>query len=128
MASACSIESREREGAPPLASLDVVDSALLVPPDIPIRGGWRTDAAVVLDRELLVLAGMESRCRLVLARLARRLVEVRAWRPLGFVRLSDYARERLGVSPRSLEDDAHVMRALDRLPRLRSALESGAAS
>jgi hypothetical protein len=103
----------------------VVPPALLVPPDTPIRGGSRTDAAVVLDRELVKLAGIDARCRLVQARLTRRLMDARAWRELGFVRLSDYSRERLGFAPRSLEDDARVLRALDGLPILRGALESG---
>jgi len=107
---------------------DFVDPALLVPPDVPIRGGWRTDAGLVLDGELVALAAAEARCRLVRARIAARLIAVRAWRALGFVRLADFARERLGVSPRSLEDDAHVVRALESLPVLAVALETGALS
>lgn len=96
-----------------------------MPPDVPIRGGSRTDAGVVLDRELMALAGVDARCRLVVARLVRRLIDGRLWRPLGFVRLSDYARERVGASARTLEEDARVVRALDDLPRLRAAFESG---
>jgi len=107
---------------------DFVDPALLVPPDVPIRGGWRTDAGLVLDGELVALAAAEARCRLVRARIATRLIAVRAWRALGFVRLADFARERLGVSPRCLEDDAHVVRALESLPVLSVALETGALS
>lgn len=107
------------------SSLDVVDPQLLTPPDLPIHGGWRLDAAMVLDGALLTLAGMDGHSRRVQAHLTRRLVEMRAWKPIGFVRLSDYARERLGVSPRSLEDDAHVMRMLDDTPHLRAAFESG---
>jgi hypothetical protein len=102
--------------------------ALLVPPDVPIRGESRTDAGVVLDRELVAMAAAEARCRLVRARIAARLIAVRAWRALGFVRLADFARERLGVSPRSLEDDAHVVRMLETLPVLCAALETGALS
>jgi hypothetical protein len=110
------------------STFDVVPEAYLLPPDHPIRGSSRTDAGVVVDRELMKLAGMDARCRLVQARLTRRLMEIRAWRPCGFVRLSDYARERLGCSPRILEEDARVLKLLDGLPRLRGALEAGVLS
>jgi hypothetical protein len=106
-------------------AFDVVDPAYLVPPDHPVRSSWRTDAAMVLDRELVRLAGMDARCRLVQAKLSRRFMAARAWRPIGFVRLSDYARERLGCSARTLQDDAHVLAGLDTLPVLREALEIG---
>ncbi|MFN2424993.1 MAG: HNH endonuclease signature motif containing protein [Candidatus Binatia bacterium] len=125
MPHACSTSSKHAEELD-LSWLDVVAPDLLRPPDSPIRGSWRQDAALVLDRELVVLAGMEARCRRVQAELARRLIDTRAWRPLGFVRLSDYARERLGLSPRSLEEDARVLRALDSLPRLGAAMDAGA--
>lgn len=69
---------------------------------------------------------MHSHGRSVQARLVRHLMDARAWRRLGFARLSDYARERLGVASRTLEEDARVLRALDRLPLLRSAFDSGA--
>ncbi|MFN2426879.1 MAG: HNH endonuclease signature motif containing protein [Candidatus Binatia bacterium] len=110
----------------PFEDLDVVDPALLIPPDSAIHGGWRTDAGVVLDRELVALSGMHARCRLLQARLVRSLIERRGWRVLGFVRLGDYARERLGMAPRTLEDDARVLRSLDATPILAVALESGA--
>jgi len=106
-------------------AFDIVHPSLLIPPDVPIRGFSRCDAGIVLDRELVALAGAEARCRLVRARIAARLLATRAWRALGFVRLGDFARERLGVSPRSLEDDAHTVNALEALPVLRSALECG---
>jgi hypothetical protein len=82
----------------------------------------------VLDRELVGLAAADARCRFVRARLVERLMTTRGWRALGFVRLGDFARERLGMSPRTLEDDAHSIRALDKLPLLGAALESGALS
>jgi hypothetical protein len=119
------VNSPSERRAPSPSPLDIVSPELLNPPDIPIRGGSRTDAGVVLDRELVALASMESFCRLIIARIARRLIETRAWRPLGFVRLSDYARERAGVSPRTLEEDARVVRALDSLPAMRGMLELG---
>jgi hypothetical protein len=107
------------------ATFDIVPPHLLIPPDVPITGGSRTDAAVVLDRHLVALAGMDGHCRLIVARIVRRLMDTRSWRRLGFVRLSDYSRERLGVSSRCLEEDARVVRALDALPQLSAALASG---
>ncbi len=118
----------DRPAAGSLAAFDAVPDAYLIPPDHPVSGMSRTEAGLVLDRELMRLAGVDHRCRLVQARLARRLVETRAWRPRGFVRLSDYARERLGCSPRTLEDDARVLKAADSLPLIRAALEDGAIS
>ncbi|HKJ23743.1 MAG TPA: hypothetical protein VKB65_02910, partial [Myxococcota bacterium] len=50
------------------------------------------------------------------------------WDRLGYARAADYARERLGVSPRSLQDWARVGRALAERPRLEAALVSGALS
>jgi hypothetical protein len=88
----------------------------------------RTEAGLVLDRELVRLAGMDHRCRLVQAQLTRRIIETRAWGPAGFVRLSDYARERLGCSARALEEDARVLKLLDGLPLIRAALETAALS
>jgi hypothetical protein len=110
------------------ADFNVVDPAYLLPPDHPVRGMSRTEAGLVLDRELTKLAGVDHRCRLVQARITRRIVEKRAWKPAGFVRLSDYARERLGCSSRLLEEDAHVLKRLDMLPLLRAALETAALS
>jgi hypothetical protein len=44
------------------------------------------------------------------------LIGRRAYRPLGFVRLGDYARERLGVSARTLQSAVWVATRLDELP------------
>jgi hypothetical protein len=110
------------------ADFDVVHPEYLIPPDHPVRGMSRTEAGLVLDRELVKLAGIDHRCRLIQAQLTRRFMETRAWTPAGFVRLSDYARERLGYSSRVLEEDARVLKRLDGLPLLRSALEAAALS
>ena len=110
----------------PLSShpFDLVEAALLVPPDVPIRGGSRPDAAVVVDRELVKLAGVEAHARIIQAHLVARMMAIRGWQSLGFVRLSDYARERLGLASRTLEEDALVVRLLSSLPLLCAALES----
>src|SRR5688572_13358204 len=117
-----------RPPAPASSAFNVVSPEYLLPPDHPVRGMSRTEAGLVLDRELVKLAGVDHRCRLVQAQLARRLIETRAWNAAGFVRLSDYARERLGCSARELQQDAHVLTLLDGLPLVRTALESAVIS
>jgi hypothetical protein len=74
------------------------------------------------------LAALRGPLRFALATLAARLVEREAWKRLGFARLGDNGRERLGHSSRSLYDLARCSRKLSGLPRLRSALVSGALS
>lgn len=83
---------------------------------------------MVLDRHLVALVSMESRCRLVQARLSARLLDGKHWRSAGFVRLSDYAGERFGLKARTLQEDAHVARALGSLPSLELAFTAGAIS
>ena len=75
--------------------------------------------------ELKALAGSQGPLRRALAALAGRFVAQRAWERLGFVRLRDYARERLGLSERQLQDLAAVDAALRDLPALESALVAG---
>jgi hypothetical protein len=62
----------------------------------------------------------------VLAALAGRLVPSRGWERLGFARAGDYARERLGLSARALQDLARVDAQLARLRAAEAALVSGA--
>jgi len=71
------------------------------------------------------LAHARGPLRFGLATVAARLVERRGWERLGFARLDDYARERVGHSGRSLYDLARGHRKLKQLPRLRRALLSG---
>jgi hypothetical protein len=52
-------------------------------------------------------------------------VEIRGWERLGFARLQDYARERLGVAARTVQDLAHCDNALSQHPLLAHALASG---
>jgi hypothetical protein len=80
----------------------------------------------VLHLDAVRLAAREVRCRVVQARLIAVLVKGRLWRPLGFARLPDYAAERLGMHARSLQEDARVVTALEVLPQVRAALDSGA--
>ena len=54
---------------------------------------------------------------------ARAFMRARAYGRLGFVRLSDYARERLGVSARTLQDAAWLATRLDALPAISTAYD-----
>jgi hypothetical protein len=64
--------------------------------------------------------------RRVLAALAERFVAMRGWEPLGFARAGDWARERVGLSARQIQDLARTGAALSRLPSASAALVSGA--
>ncbi len=66
--------------------------------------------------------------RRVVAALASRLVACEGWKRLGYARLGDYARERLGCSARSLQDWARVGRRLAELPATERALVEGTLS
>src|SRR5262245_31770516 len=102
---------------------------LLVPPEAHgHRGFCPHDAALVLDGWLRRLAAQETRCRAVLGRLAHALLRRRRHHELGFARLGDYTRERLGLSARELQSLATVSARLERLPRLRAAFVDGVLS
>jgi len=78
-----------------------------------------------LDRRLAVLCRERGPLRAVLARIASRLVFVRAWERIGYARLSDYAVECLGISGRSVRSLAEVGTKLGERPRVEDALVSG---
>ena len=61
----------------------------------------------------------------MLGRLARRFLLRSAHQRLGFVRVDDYARERLGISGRELQELARVTRALETLPLIAAAFDAG---
>jgi hypothetical protein len=63
--------------------------------------------------------------RAALAKIANELVRRRAWEPLCYARLSDYADERVGLSARTIQDLARVDGLFFRLPQLRAALIRG---
>jgi hypothetical protein len=105
-----------------------VPPELLVPPEAHGRGLRTHDAALVLDGWLRRLAAQEARCRIVLGRLAHAFLRRRGHHDLGFGRLGDYARERLGLSAREVQSLATVSARLERLPRLEAALVDGLVS
>jgi hypothetical protein len=79
-----------------------------------------------IESRLVGLCRERGLLRAVLARIAFHLVILRGWERLSFARLSDYARECLGLSARSVWSLAEVGSRLGRLPRLEEALVSGA--
>jgi len=81
--------------------------------------------ASALDRSLHEIAHEEPALRERLGRLGAELVCAGAYHPLGFARLGDYCRERLGISARELESIIQVVARSDRLPALRAAFRSG---
>jgi len=104
---------------------DIVPTGVLVPPEAHGRGFSPHDSALVLDGYLRRLACQNARCRGVLGRLARKFLARRGHHELGFARLGDYARERLGLSARELQSLAAVSAGLDGLPSIRGAFASG---
>ena len=86
------------------------------------HGSVSLDAAEPAEDLLAELAASVGPLRRVLAAVAARLVATRAWERLCYARLSDYARERPGLSARQLQELARVHRALASLPALERAL------
>ena len=107
-------------------SATLVPAEHLVPPEAYSRGFRGHDAALLIDGYLRRLASQDARCRLVLGRIAHAFLSGRAHNALGFARVDDYARERLGLSARTLESAAAVATRLATLPAATSAFEAGA--
>src|SRR5262245_54035964 len=78
-----------------------------------------------IDEELLRLAHLEASARVELGRAAARFLELGGYHPLGFSRLGDYARERLGISGREVQSFAFVALRLARLPLVARAFALG---
>ena len=109
--------------------MESVPAELLVPPEAHARRGFEpTEAALVLDGWLRRLATQEAHCRALLGRLARAFLARRGQHELGFSRVDDYARERLGISGRELQSLATVVGRLAALPAIASAFEAGTLS
>src|SRR5439155_7188901 len=114
---------------PSPGAADVVPPAPLELPSPQERRRLDRDlCAGLLDRLLRRLARQEALCRQVLGHLARHFLAKRAHQRLGFVRLDDFARERLGLSGRELQELARVAQRLEALPALARAFAQGALS
>ncbi len=85
-------------------------------------------AACELDRWLRVLGRQEALCRRAIGCLAAAFLRQQAQHRLGFSRVGDYSRERLGISARELQTAARVVTALTTLPQLAAAFDAGAIS
>src|SRR5213080_1895302 len=89
------------------------------------RGLMAADCATMLDGYLRRLVRQEARARRVLGTLARGFLRHHHHHDLGFARLRDYTRERLGLSARELQTLAHVVEGMARLPAIGDAFDSG---
>src|SRR5439155_26570497 len=74
------------------------------------------------------LARQVPACRTVLGRPADAFLWRDGHHKLGFAKLGDYARERLGISGRELQELAHVARRLAELAAIAAAFDEGAVS
>lgn len=83
------------------------------------------DAQYAVHRRLVATARAAGPLRIVLARVAAIFLGSEAWKRIGFVRLSDYARERLGISSRDLQELGRVGAKLGCLSALEAAFASG---
>ncbi|MGH7803134.1 MAG: hypothetical protein ACREQJ_02200, partial [Candidatus Binatia bacterium] len=79
------------------------------------------DAALFLDRCLARLAREEAPSRLALGRWLAIFCRRGVLTKLGFVRMGDYARERLGISGSEADVTRRVASRLEDLPLLREA-------
>ncbi|MBI3769178.1 MAG: hypothetical protein HY271_11925 [Deltaproteobacteria bacterium] len=80
---------------------------------------------VEIDSELRRLSTSEAALRVVFGTLASELCRGKAHHRLGFARLGDYTRERLGMAPREVESLAHVTTALRALPLVAASFARG---
>src|SRR5204863_2226329 len=73
------------------------------------RGLRAAECATMLDGYLRRLVRQEARARRVLGTLAHGFLRRHHHHDLGFARLRDYSRDRLGLSARELQTLAHVV-------------------
>jgi len=78
-----------------------------------------------IERELVRRVRAGAPTRRVLCALAARAIDIRSAARLGFARTRDQARERHGISARSLQELARVHRVLAQAPALDAAFQAG---
>jgi hypothetical protein len=105
--------------------LDLLDDEALTPADEGDRNTWKPEAAHAADLWLRRLARREALGRVVLGRIADVFLIRGAHHALGFARVGDYTRERLGLSPSQFYELARVARELRQLPRVSEAFDRG---
>ena len=84
--------------------------------------------ARLLDQHLRRLSRLRNPVEWRVARMLERLDRGSGYLDLGFARLSDYARERLGLTARRVQTLLGLARRLGPLPRVAAAYESGVLS
>ncbi|MEE9278876.1 MAG: hypothetical protein V3V67_01750 [Myxococcota bacterium] len=87
--------------------------------------GGDQDGQLAVHRRILATARAGGPLRVAMARIAAAILSRDVWKRLSYVRLGDYARERLGISRRELQEFGRVGARLDRLPGLEAALAGG---
>ncbi|MCC6765106.1 MAG: HNH endonuclease [Deltaproteobacteria bacterium] len=93
-----------------------------------VRVVERERLAIDIDRGLRVACRTEASARLTIGMYADLLLGRRSYGRLGFARLADYARERLGLSARAVEEAAFVARRLADRPRIAAEFHDGTLS
>jgi hypothetical protein len=105
---------------------DFVPEHLLTPPAADEKRHVLRDlAAFLLDRHLRRLSLMKNPLDLRLGRLLSRMVAASGYLECGFARASDYATERLGISPRLVQELVQMDRRLGGLPLITEAFREG---
>src|ERR1051326_1680368 len=117
------VATRSRRSAPPW--LNGANRGAPDPEVERVRQTERARLAHATDVELRVAARSEAAARRELGGAAQPFLVRRGYQRLGFVRVSDYTRERLGISGRALESAAWVASRLDGLPRIDGAFDRG---
>jgi hypothetical protein len=90
-----------------------------------VRVVERDRLATKIDGDLVAACRAEAAARLSFGELASQLLARHAYRDVAFVSLPDYARERLGLSARTVEDAALVATRLRALPVVAAAYRGG---
>jgi hypothetical protein len=106
--------------------LRIVPRELLEPlPADLSRSVCREEAADLVDSYLRRLSRREALARVAIGRIAEAFLRRSAHNRLGFARVGDYTRERLGLCASQFYDLARVARELGALPFVASAFERG---
>jgi hypothetical protein len=103
----------------------VPDAALDIPYEEDLPNVWKDMAAMLEDKGLKRVAKAQAVVERLMGRRLARLRDTGGLIKLGFVRLGDYARERLEIGCRSAQEMARVGAALETLPALRKASDEG---
>jgi hypothetical protein len=106
-------------------AVSVPDGYLDVPYPHERRRILRFEAGLALDAPLRRLSRLSGAVDRALALRLARLQAARSYIRLGYARLGDYSRERLGLAERTTFDLARLGRALERLPLVDHELAAG---